>query len=58
MTSTILRRAFPNGSSVHINFNKRRIAMLRVLIAYTLYFNALVMIIALIIAIKKGVFEE
>ena len=31
--------------------------MLRVLIAYTLYFNALVMIIALVVAIKKGVFD-
>ena len=31
--------------------------MLRVLIAYTLYFNALVMIIALLVAIKKGVFD-
>ena len=32
--------------------------MMRVLIAYTLYFNALVMILALVVAIKKGVFEE
>ena len=32
--------------------------MLKVLIAYDLYFNALVMIIALVVAIKKGVFEE
>ena len=32
--------------------------MLRVLIAYDLYFNALVMSLALVIAIKKGVFEE
>ena len=32
--------------------------MLKLLIAYTLYFNALVMIIALVVAIKKGVFEE
>ena len=31
--------------------------MLRVLIAYTLYFNALVMILALVVAIKKGVFD-
>ena len=31
--------------------------MLKVLIAYDLYFNALVMIIALVIAIKKGVFD-
>ena len=30
---------------------------MRVLIAYTLYFNALVMIIALVVAIKKGVFD-
>ena len=32
--------------------------MLRILIAYDLYFNASVMIIALVVAIKKGVFEE
>ena len=32
--------------------------MLRILIAYTLYFNALVMIIALVVAIKKGVFSN
>ena len=31
--------------------------MLRVLVAYDLYFNALVMIIALVVAIKKGVFD-
>ena len=31
--------------------------MIRVLIAYTLYFNALVMIIALVVAFKKGVFD-
>ena len=32
--------------------------MLKVLIAYDLYFNALVMIIVLVVAIKKGIFEE
>ena len=32
--------------------------MLRVLIAYDLYFNALVMILALVIAIRKGVFSN
>ena len=32
--------------------------MIKVLIAYDLYFNALVMIIALVIAIKKGVFSN
>ena len=32
--------------------------MLRILIAYTLYFNALVMILALVVAIKKGVFSN
>ena len=31
--------------------------MLRILIAYNLYFNALVMIIALVVAIKKVVFD-
>ena len=32
--------------------------MIRVLAAYVLYFNALVMIIALVVAIKKGVFSN
>ena len=31
--------------------------MLRVLIAYTLYFNALVIILALLVSIKKEVFD-
>ena len=32
--------------------------MIRVLIAYDLYFNALVMILALVVAVKKGVFSN
>lgn len=32
--------------------------MLRILIAYDLYFNALVMIIALVVGVKKGVFSN